>query len=54
MKGTVNVSDYHGDMIATYKGEIENLNWNGNGVVSFLYNGKQVVICNGIIVIEEA
>lgn len=52
MKGTVNVSDYHGDMIATYKGEIENLNWNGNGV-SFLYDGKQVVICNGIVIIEE-
>ena len=54
MKGKVTVRDYHGDMIATYKGEIENLNWNGNGVVSFLYNGKQVVICNGIVVIEEA
>ena len=54
MNGTVNVSDYHGDMIATYEGKIENIHWNGNGVLSFLSNGKQVVICNGIIVIEEA
>lgn len=34
--------------------QVHGIHWNGNGVVSFLYNGKQVVICNGIIVIEEA
>mgnify|MGYP005798070521 CR=1 FL=1 len=52
MKGTVNVCDYHGNMIATYEGEIENISRNGIGV-SFLYDGKQVVICNGIVIIEE-
>ena len=52
MKGTVNVYDYHGNSFAIYEGEIENISWNGN-CVSFLYNGKQVVLCNGIVIIEE-
>lgn len=41
MKGTVNVSDYHGNMIATYEGEIENIHWDGNGVVSFCTTGNR-------------